>query len=178
MLNTTINSMISVFITNLGKYNEGELVGEWVNLPVSDDELEKVFSRIGIDGEEYEEIFITDYESEVPGVTVDEYDSIEDLNELAESLELLDGFDFEIVGAMLSQGYDFEYALNHYDDCYFYEGAESMEDVARQYCEDCGLLDGIPDDLKQYFDFEAYGDNMDTSGTFVFTNSGCVEIVN
>ncbi|WP_413788539.1 antirestriction protein ArdA, partial [Providencia stuartii] len=25
--------MISVFITNLGKYNEGELVGEWLELP-------------------------------------------------------------------------------------------------------------------------------------------------
>lgn len=30
---------INIYLTNLGKYNEGELVGEWVELPVSDEEL-------------------------------------------------------------------------------------------------------------------------------------------
>ena len=36
------------FITNLGKYNEGELVGEWVKFPSTQEELQNVFSRIGI----------------------------------------------------------------------------------------------------------------------------------
>ena len=45
--------MMNIYLTNLGKYNEGELVGEWVKLPVSDEELQKVFERIGIN-EEYE----------------------------------------------------------------------------------------------------------------------------
>ena len=44
--------MIRVFITNLGKYNEGMLIGEWVNFPASDEELEAVFERIGINDEE------------------------------------------------------------------------------------------------------------------------------
>lgn len=35
------------FITNLGKYNEGDLVGEWVKFPTSAEELEAVFKRIG-----------------------------------------------------------------------------------------------------------------------------------
>ena len=50
---------MKIYLTNLGKYNEGELVGEWVELPASQEELEKVFERIGIN-EEYEEYFITD----------------------------------------------------------------------------------------------------------------------
>ncbi len=29
------SGVISVFITNLGKYNEGELVGEWLELPAT-----------------------------------------------------------------------------------------------------------------------------------------------
>ena len=37
-----------VFITNLGKYNEGNLVGEWVKFPTTEEELKKVFERIGI----------------------------------------------------------------------------------------------------------------------------------
>ena len=54
--------MMNIYLTNLGKYNEGELVGEWVQLPISDEELQEVFKRIGIDGKEYEEYFIADYE--------------------------------------------------------------------------------------------------------------------
>ena len=54
------------FITNLGKYNEGALVGEWVKFPTTAEELQKVFERIGIGskddfGHPYEEWFITDY---------------------------------------------------------------------------------------------------------------------
>ena len=54
------------FITNLGKYNEGVLVGEWVKFPTIAEELQKLFERIGIGskddfGHPYEEWFITDY---------------------------------------------------------------------------------------------------------------------
>lgn len=45
---------MKIFLTNLGKYNEGELIGEWVELPASSEELQEVFERIGIN-EEYEE---------------------------------------------------------------------------------------------------------------------------
>ena len=74
-------SNISIYLTNLGKYNEGELIGEWVQLPVSDDELNEVLERIGISeqpdekGSYYEEYFMTDYDSDL-GIQIDEYESI------------------------------------------------------------------------------------------------------
>ena len=86
--------MLKIYLTNLGKYNEGYLIGEWVELPVSDEELEKVLERIEIGGM-YEETFITDYETDVDGVEVHEFDSIEELNELAETLEGLEDYDME-----------------------------------------------------------------------------------
>lgn len=43
--------MMNIYLTNLGKYNEGQLIGEWVELPVSNEELQKVFERIGINEE-------------------------------------------------------------------------------------------------------------------------------
>ena len=63
------------FVTNLGKYNEGELVGEWVKFPTTEEEMQKVFERIGIGskdefGHVYEEWSITDYECPVHGVRV------------------------------------------------------------------------------------------------------------
>ena len=39
---------LKAFVTNLGKYNEGELVGEWVSFPVSADEMKAVLDRIQI----------------------------------------------------------------------------------------------------------------------------------
>ena len=41
-------SAFKIFLTNLGKYNEGELVGEWVALPTTKENLSQVMKRIGI----------------------------------------------------------------------------------------------------------------------------------
>ena len=90
-----------VFITNLGKYNEGNLVGEWVKFPTKEEELKKVFERIGIEpgapdeyGGHYEEWFITDYDCYVPGLTeaaqLGEYENLDELNYLASKLMELD----------------------------------------------------------------------------------------
>ncbi len=46
--------MISGFITNLSKYNEGMLEGAWITFPISDEELEEVLEGIEV-GDEYEE---------------------------------------------------------------------------------------------------------------------------
>ena len=37
-----------IFLTNLGKYNEGSLAGEWLKLPCTKEELNAVLQRIGI----------------------------------------------------------------------------------------------------------------------------------
>ena len=40
------------FVTNLGKYNEGMLVGEWVKFPTTEEEMQKVFgweAQYGLD---------------------------------------------------------------------------------------------------------------------------------
>lgn len=39
---------LEAFITNLGKYNEGKLIGEWLKFPTTPEELQNVFERIGI----------------------------------------------------------------------------------------------------------------------------------
>ena len=78
------------YITNLGKYNEGELVGEWVKFPTTSEDLQKVFERIGIGskddfGNPYEEWFISDYDCYVDGLyeMLGEYESLDELNYLA-----------------------------------------------------------------------------------------------
>lgn len=75
-----IMSKMQVYIANLGKYNEGELVGEWFTLPI---DFENVKKRIGLN-DEYEEYAIHDYE--LP-FAICEYTSINKINRLCEMTE-------------------------------------------------------------------------------------------
>ena len=169
--------MLKIYLTNLGKYNEGCLNGEWVILPIDDDELEKVKKRIGIN-KYYEEWFITDYESDVDGVEIGEYDNIDELNEMAETLEDLDDADIEVISALMSEGYLFDEAIEKKDDVVIFVDCKDMADVARQYIEETRILDEIPEYLKDYFDYDAFGRDMSFEGHFVFTNNGnCIEIL-
>lgn len=169
--------MLRIFLTNLGKYNEGYLIGEWVTLPVANDELEEIKKQIGIN-ECYEEYFITDYESDIDGVEVNEYSSVKTLNDIAAMLEDLDESEQEIISALLFEGYTISEALEKKDDCCIWYDCNDMADVAERVCEDFGVLDSIPENLRAYFDFEAYGRDLAFENTFIFSDAGnCVEIL-
>lgn len=170
-------TMLKIYLSNLGKYNEGDLVGEWVTLPIGKKELEEVKERIGIN-EQYEEFFISDYESDIDGLEIGEYDNIDQLNRLVKTLNDLNEYDREIAEALLSEGYSIDDIFEiGFENMYMYDDCKDMEDVARAYCKETSLLDNVPEDLKDYFDFEAYGRDMATNGTFIFTNNGkCVHV--
>lgn len=48
-------ALFEAYITNLGKYNEGELVGETLKFPTTKEEVQGLLKRIGVDGVRYEE---------------------------------------------------------------------------------------------------------------------------
>ena len=155
---------MEIYLTNLGKYNEGYLVGEWVHLPVSDDDLRAVFDRIGIN-KEYEEFFITDYENSP--IRIDEYDSIEQLNFLAEKMENLSETEQTVL----------RYFLN-YESLGFREAVEELEKENYFYYTDIdneldlGMVIAeywtIPEYLANYIDYEAIGRDFTCSGWFLF----------
>ena len=84
--------ILEAYVTNLGKYNEGRLAGAPLNFPTTTEEVQALLKRIGVDGVRYEEIFITDFESDILGLYdhLGEYESIDELNHLA---HLLSGMD-------------------------------------------------------------------------------------
>ena len=163
--------MLNIYLTNLGKYNEGILQGEWLELPATDEEIEACKDRIGIN-DHYEEWFITDYETDVNGLTVGEYDDIEELNQLAEIIEQ----DAEGVAALIYFGYtEAEEIADRLDDLIHIEGSHMMsmdESIGYYYAEECGTIDGIPENLRCYFDYEAYGRDIRLEGNFYETESG------
>lgn len=161
---------MNIYLTNLGKYNKGELIGEWVELPVSQEELQEVFKRIGIN-EEYEEYFITDYECDF--YEVGEYENIDTLNEIAERLDELDESESKIVKAMMSEcGYTLDEAIEKVNNSEYmvYSDCEDMTDVAYQVVENCGYLDNVPETVARYFDYESFGRDLGIEGTYIFTD--------
>lgn len=161
--------MINIFITNLGKYNEGELIGEWVMLPISEEELKKVCERIGIN-EDYEEYFITDYECDF--MKIGEYESISSLNEIAEKISELDEDEYEVAKALISEcSYTIDEAIEKVNngDYIIYYDCNDITDVAYQVVEECGYLNNVPDTVARYFDYESFGRDLGIEGTYIFT---------
>lgn len=172
------NAPISVWVGNLGKYNEGELVGEWFSFPCEDfdEEWEGLMERIGIDYDRYEEVFCADWERDIPGLKFSEYPDYEELNSIACEWEGLFDWQRDAVGIRMEfLGEDFDTALRYSDQVRIYRGCHNMTQVAEEWVEETGLLDRIPNDLQCYFDYESYGRDMDIDGNFFYSAElGCI----
>ena len=176
----------AAFITNLGKYNEGELVGEWVKFPTTAEELKEVFKRIGIGqrddfGQPYEEWFITDYDCYVDGLydKLGEYESLDELNYLASKLDEMSESEYAQFQAGMEMGDhcgSLQEIINLTEnlDCYeVYPHIEDYDDLGRYYIEELEVMQ-VPEHLQNYIDYEAYGRDvaMDENGSF--TDQGYV----
>ena len=176
----------AAFITNLGKYNEGELVGEWVKFPTTAEEMKEVFKRIGIGqkddfGNPYEEWFITDYDCYVDGLydKLGEYESLDELNYLASKLDEMSNSEYAQFQAGMEMGDhcgSLQEIINLTEnlDCYeVYPHIEDYDDLGRYYIEELEVMQ-VPEHLQNYIDYEAYGRDvaMDENGSF--TDQGYV----
>ena len=176
----------AAFITNLGKYNEGELVGEWVKFPTTAEELKEVFKRIGIGqkddfGQPYEEWFITDYDCYVDGLydKLGEYENLDELNYLASKLDEMSESEYAQFQAGMEMGDhcgSLQEIINLTEnlDCYeIYPHIEDYDDLGRYYIDELEVMQ-MPEHLQNYIDYEAYGRDvaMDENGSF--TDQGYV----
>jgi len=176
----------AAFITNLGKYNEGALVGEWVKFPTTAEEMKEVFKRIGIGqrddfGQSYEEWFITDYDCYVDGLydKLGEYENLDELNYLASKLDEMSDSEYAQFQAGMEMGDhcgSLQEIINLTEnlDCYeIYPNIEDYDDLGRYYIEELDAMQ-IPEHLQNYIDYEAYGRDvaMDENGSF--TDQGYV----
>ncbi len=169
---------LKIFLTNLGKYNEGCLMGEWVKLPVPEDKLEAVLRRIGIN-ECYEEYFISDYESLFSNLHISEHASIAEVNELAERIEGLADPDYEKLGAVLESESSMSIAemleiIDELDNFDLLEGVHDDETLGEYYADCSCIFTGVQDHIQQYFDYEAYGRDIRLELNCCFTSYGVV----
>lgn len=176
-----MSAFFESYITNLGKYNEGALVGEYLKFPTTTEEVQALLKRIGIDGVRYEEIFITDYDGDMPELYANfgEYESIDELNYLASLLSEMDENDLEKFEAVLDTG---EHSgsvkelinLTQNLDCFeFYSGITSEEELGRMYIQEFDAIP-IPEHLIDYIDYEAYGRDVRINEGGSFSGNGYV----
>lgn len=181
MTNTT---ELRIYVANLGKYNEGELVGAWFTLP---HDIEDIYVQIGVgkldkdgnyshgvdeDGRLYEEWAIHDHESPF---SISEYASISKLNEIAEKMESMQEQEIAIALTLLENGVasDFLDGCEKSTDVIVYDDCEDMEDVAKFYYENISFVE---EEVKSHYlfdfiDWEQVGKDMDSTGSYYYVEN-------
>ena len=157
-----------VYIANLGKYNEGELVGAWFSFPIDE---EDVAERIGLNSY-YEEYAVHDTDN-FP-IEIGEYISIQELNEMYEMICELPDYITDALDEFVSHYGSLEEVYEHKDDIYFYPDCDDMTDIAYYFIDELQVLGEIPLPLQNYIDYEAYGRDIALGDTGAFTDYGYV----
>ena len=173
-------------MTNLGKYNEGQLAYARVTFPTDTETVQAALKKIGRDGIRYEEVFISDYDGDMPQLhkRLGEYENIDELNYLACVLSELSQDELTKFEAVMDSG---EYTgsvkelinlaqnLDNYD---FYPDIDSEEALGRMYIQELEAVQ-VPEHLIDYIDYEAYGRDVRINegghfapGGYVMCNQG------
>ena len=178
----------AVYITNLGKYNEGMLVGEWVHLPTTAKEMKEVFKRIGIGQKDdfgcpYEEWFITDYDCYVTGLCrgFGEYENLDELNYLAARLDEMSDYDFKLFEAVVEAGdcgdsvKDLINLTDNLDSYMVFSNVTNDYDLGYYYIEESGCYDTDKlGALSMYIDYESFGRDVRSEEGGCFTSAGYI----
>ena len=173
--------ILSGYLSNLGKYTEGRPAGEWVSFPTTAEHLKEVFDRIGIDGKNYGELHITEYQSSIPGLAgkLTELESLDELNYLGELLKMQFDDDREKFAAAITYGdhtRDLQDIINLAQnlDCYWiYPSVKTEEDYGHYLIEELDELE-LPEEAKKYFMYEEYGRDAAINDGGRFTEQGYI----
>lgn len=151
---------INIWVGNLGKYNEGELVGKWFTLP---HDISDIKRKIGVaDGTQYEEFEIFDWECP-QFVDIHPYSSISNLNEIAEELQRLDDLQIRVLEIGLDEGIfnpkDLLTAIDEVargENYIIHTGYESLKDFAMEMAFESGDINPNNSSLVRSVDWEHY----------------------
>jgi len=176
--------MLKIYLTDLAAYNNGYLIGKWVDLPLEQNELNKEVQQILTDGstacgygETHEEWFITDYEWEdVKLFDMDEYANLEELNKKIQLLQELDPSQLKAVRFLLFEGIttDVVEAIEKADDVIVYEDTTIL-DRAYELLEECYDVEKLPSIIQNNIDYDGIARGLEMDGTYVVLDDDVFE---
>ena len=163
---------MEIYITDLAAYNNGHLIGEWVSLPMSKNDLNLKISEILLRGTEvcnkdeiHEEFFITDYECDF--MEIGEYDDVYNLNDIAAKMERMNDHFKKITKFLLSNNLvsNLNEAIEEVENVIIHEDS-TMEDIAYEFVNECYNLNDLPSIISNNIDYEAIGREMEMDGRY------------
>ena len=167
----------SIAIQNLTDYNNGITNFTWLELPASEEEIQTALEKIN--ALEDEDFFISDFETDLE-LPKSEFDmttisELEDFSTILEDFECLDEYEQEQVFAILEfETMSLEDAIDHLqnDKFIFLQGIENEYDLGEYYVTELECWD-IPEHLRNYIDYKAYGEDISYDG--MFTTYGFIQ---
>ena len=149
----------AVYVGTFHKYSSGSLDGMWLDLTAfSDyDEFLAVCAYLHRD-EADPEFMAQDYENFPEEWYTEGFMSREEFDKIQEFAEL-DEDEREAFEAFLDLKCDSDLSVDDFREAYQGEW-DSEEEFARHIVDECGMLDNVPESLKDYFDFERYADEL------------------
>ena len=149
----------AVYVGTYHKYNCGSIFGMWLDLTTfaDYDEFLAVCAYLHRD-EADPEFMAQDYENFPDEWYTEGFMSRDEFDKIQEFAEL-DDDDREAFQAFMDLKCDSDLSVDDFREAYQGEW-DSEEDFARNIIEECGMLDNVPESLKDYFDFERYADEL------------------
>jgi len=172
---------MKIYLTDLAAYNNGHLVGEWLTLPLEEEELKEAIDGIlsrGLElcgyGNAHEEYFITDWECEL--FDIGEHESPYSLNEKALKVEDLNGEEMRKVRFLLEGNYvaNLDEAIEKVNDVTIHKKM-SMRGVAEAYLSENNMLEDVSDMVRNNIDYEGVANDLSISGSYEEINSDVFE---
>lgn len=150
----------SITFYSLSDYNNGDLIAKTFDLEELPDYaslseartewLEELTEELD-DGELREEYIVADFEG-IPSELVGEYDLDRDFGDY---FEAIDEWDKEVVDAAM----ECDIPLESIGDAYVGSFSSDTE-LAEEYVDSTGMLDGVPDALQRYFDMKSFARDL------------------
>ena len=168
----------SADIANLRKYGGGVLCDTILSFPTTTEQVQAALREIGVDRLFSSEIIILDYSIGVKGVAraLGEFTHIDELNYLASRLNELDPEELMKFTAAVEHGeyassaeelINLTYNLDHYE---LYP-VQNAEEYGLWLVDELMALQ-LPEQARDYFDFEAYGEATAINEGGTFTSQG------
>ena len=139
---------MKIYLANLQAYNEGKLLGKW--LDITKDDLQKAVSDFG--NAEW-----AIHDTELP-FKVGEHEDIFELEKVGKIWNSMSDYEQAAFCYLVNNGNTLKEALEEYQNREVLV-ADSFEDLAYLLVEG-GLFGEIPDSISPYIDYEAIGNDL------------------
>lgn len=177
--------MLRIYLSDLASYNNGALVGKWITLPMTDEELRFLLcivlreGEVAVKGTNHEEYFLTDWDwNTVTLFELDEYEDIFTLNSNLKLLELLTPLQLKAVKFILDEQItnDIEDAILKAVDVIIHSN-QTLEDVAYDLMQECYEIDKLPSIISNNIDYEGISRDLEQYGTYFEVDNDIFEYI-